>query len=505
MAGDRRPNGYTIERSRYPASKYMRQYHLRTPQTLAAFGASRSTATPEQLTAREQLHVYGRGKYSVGRNWRKFSQGVGLARLGRAAVGAASNMIGRVVGSGAYGNSLMAGGAMTPEVPMVCSEADETGAVTVSRREFVADIYAPASGIAFENDSYALNPGLERTFPWLSQIAQNYEEYSFEQLIFHYRSVVTDVGSSTTGQCGSVIMCTTYNVASPEFTDKVAMQAYDGAMSCKTTESMTHGVECDDSKRAGFDAHYVRVTPVPSGQDPKTYDHGVFQLAVANTPTGYANQAIGELWVSYTVKLAKPKFSVARGLGIGRDLFVSGGSESNSSPLGALTSLLSGQMNSIGCSVSYPATPDGRIGVAIPPEYAGTLEVKFFWEVSAGGTEPITRDLVFTGNVSGLVDMYAAGAAGDTPAYASTPAAQAGGVVTRGCAVWHIRVSPSTGGILNSFTIATAFTGAPGQTALDIMEYNAGFSSRALGIGPTAFRSDAPILVSPQGVQVVPS
>jgi hypothetical protein len=34
----------------------------------------------------------------------------------------------------------------------------------------------------FQNQSILLNPGLEASFPWLSQVAQNFEEYEFVQL-----------------------------------------------------------------------------------------------------------------------------------------------------------------------------------------------------------------------------------------------------------------------------------------------------------------------------------
>lgn len=482
-------------------------------------GASWGSATPEQKAWRRENRFYGVGAYSAGRNWRKFSQSIGLARAGkrlvRGATSAALGLIGqgeysatRLAGGGAYGNSLMAGGAPTDEVPQVISDADETGAITISRREYIADVFAPgvtgaASIPAFANAVYPLNPGLESTFPWLSQIAQNYEEYSMDQLIFHYRSTITDIGSSTTGQCGTVIMATNYNSAAPEFTDKNAMQAYDGAMSCKTTDSMTHGVECDISKRAGLDSLYVRSSPVVVGQDVKTYDHGIFQLALANLPVAYAGQAIGELWVSYTVRLAKPKFAVSRGSAIERDLFVSGGSESTSLPFGTQALLLSGQQNSIGCAVTLSAS---TVKITFPPEYAGAIEIVAAME-NCGGTQPFTAALpTVAGNVALVDDLYSAGAyPDDAPSSYQTCQAAAGGDIQRAQLIIHARVNPSTGGVANSITFTTNTTRAPSQSTIDVHEYNAAFSTRALGIGPIGARSDAPILINAQGLQVVPA
>ncbi len=482
-------------------------------------GASWGSATPEQKAWRREHRFYGVGAYSAGKNWRKFSQSVGLAGAGKRLIGAATDaaigMIPRFGGSGAYSNSLMAGGVPTDEVPQVVSAADETGAITISRREYISDVFAPGvTGAltipAFSNAVYSLNPGLEETFPWLSQIAQNYEEYSFDQLIFHYRSTITDIGSSTTGQCGTVIMVTNYNAAAPEFSDKNAMQAYDGAMSCKTTDAMTHGVECDDRKRAGLDDHYVRSAPVALGQDSKTYDHGEFQLALANLPVAYAGQAIGELWVSYTVKLAKPKFAVARGSAIERDLFVSNGGESATNVFGTATAVLQGQQNSIGCVLD--TVPNNLIDITFPPEFAGSIEVVLQLEGGASTNASAFDTPEVFGNVTLVNDIFAA--SGSTPAdgdgpFAYTWSRQAGGTTGATTNSWihivHVRITPSTAGAANRLRLNTRMTGGPTQSMLDIHEYNAAFSTRALGIGPIGARSDAPILINRQGVQVVPA
>jgi len=499
----------------YPSSQFGRHY-VPKGTVVAEAGTSWGAATPAQKEWRRTNRYYGPGAYSAGRNWRKFSQSIGLASAGRRLLRAGTDAAIGLIGQGAYGNSLIASDSVAPEVPQVISEADETGAITVSRREFITDIYAPAVGVKFENNTYALNPGLEACFPWLSQIAQNYDEYSFDQLIFHFRSTVTDVGNSTTGQCGTVILVTNYNSAAPEFTDKGAMQAYDGAMSCKTTESLTHGVECDDRKRAGLDDHYVRAGPVPTGQDVKTYDHGTFQLAVANTPDAYAGQSIGELWVSYTVKLAKPKFGTSRGSNIQRDIFVSGaGSETNLLPMGTSDALLRGAQNSMGCTLVLTSN---RIRVNFAPEFAGTVELIISFEGGGCGTSPFgsPANFAFGGQVEGINDIYGArdsATATDGPLYYTTPITATGGAgsgwptnaLNGMCAVWHLRVKPMTGGVTNYFETQTSFTAAPGQGMVDIHEYNAGFSSRALGIGPIEARSDAPILINAQGAQVVPA
>lgn len=226
---------------------------------------------------------------------------------------------------GAVTNSLIAGSDVM--IPSFTSAGDETGGITISRKEYLGDVFAPAldNGIipAFANTTYSINPGVERSFPWLSQIAQNFEEYTLHQLIYTYRSTITDLGASLTGQCGTTVMCTTYNINNTPFEDKVTMMEYEGAMSSKCSDSMLHGVECDPEKLSGSPGKYVRANGFANGNlNGRDYDHGLFQIAVANAPKEYANQTIGELWVTYTVSLRKPKFFVGRGFGISQDIFI---------------------------------------------------------------------------------------------------------------------------------------------------------------------------------------
>jgi hypothetical protein len=149
----------------------------------------------------------------------------------------------------------------------------------------------------------AVNPGLSSVFPWLAQIAQFYDEYQFEQLVFEFRSLVTE-GNSAAG--GSVIMACQYNVLNNTFTNKQTMENYDYAVSGKVTESMTLGVECHPDKR-NFEQLFVRTGAVPVNTDQKTYDVGLLQIAVAGTPTTAQALGLGELWVHYRVKLSKTK------------------------------------------------------------------------------------------------------------------------------------------------------------------------------------------------------
>lgn len=487
-----------MERKMFPAKDWFRRYEPRTEATNKLYGDSFLKATPDQRVNRLQGKMFGRGAYSVGKNWRKFSQSVGLAGVGRRIVGAAGDAALGLMGAGEYTtNSLI--NSSSSDVPMVHSEADETGAVTICRREYVTDLYA--SGQAFSVQSFSINPGLEETFPWLSQVAANYEEYDLEQCVYTYRSTITDIGSSTTGQCGTIIMATNYNAGAAPFDDKISMQAYDGAMSAKTTSDMLHGIECDDSKRSGSDSHYVRTGPVPFGQDIKSYDHATFQIAQANLPYAVGT-ALGELWVSYTVTLRKPKFAVARGLLNQQDVFVSR-NETTLLPFGNITGLLTGSANSIGCTLTLTASGGaggaGYIGINFPSDYSGAVDILLQIEGLTASASLFSIP-TFTGNVTGRSDMYAAGSAGDSPSWnVGTNEATAGGFHFYR---YHVNVSPVTSATPNAMIISmisNRCTVAPTQSYLTITEMNPGLSYKALQVGPLALRGDQPVLVDQTG------
>jgi hypothetical protein len=166
----------------------------------------------------------------------------------------------------------------------------------VCHREYLGDILGTAS---FANAQYPLNPGLSQTFPWLSTVAENYQEYKFHGVVFEFRPLITDF--VTNGAPGVVIMATNYNADAPIYINKQQMENSEFAVSVKPTIALMHGVECEVTQTI-LPQRYVRNGAVPLGQDLRLYDYGNFQFATQSNPT----QNLGELWVSYCVEFFKP-------------------------------------------------------------------------------------------------------------------------------------------------------------------------------------------------------
>lgn len=308
---------FMAARKKFPSKDFGYRFQARDEETYQRYGPTYSLAHPTQRHHREMDSYYGKGKYG----FLKKAWNVAKPLVGMGLKYGAKKYLGQGIytGQGSYDSNSneLVGESNSDMIPRFAQSMDETGSLTITHREYVGEIYANEENKTFENRSYPLNPGMEQTFPWLSQIAANFEEYDLNQLMFTFRSTVADV-SSANGQVGTVMMATNYNPSSRLFRDKGEMLEYTAANSAKVTEGISHGVECDNEKLSGSAEKYIRTSALERSNDIKEYDHGIFQLATANTPVAFNNNSIGELWVSYTVMLRKPRVFTGRGSAITR-------------------------------------------------------------------------------------------------------------------------------------------------------------------------------------------
>lgn len=313
-------NAVKMER-KYPTKDYGRVYLPRgTPWGTQQFGYSAATATPDQRQRRQMAGYTGRGGYWGRLIGRGIGSLVGAGDWGAKAGDAAGDWLDDKArsfaeargfsGAGAY-NSLINPTADDTTVPRMQSSSDETGALTIRHREYITDVTGSST---FQNTAYLVNPTNPSLFPFLSQFACNFDEYEFKQIIIHYKSVTTDLSTSSQ-QLGTVIMVADYNAGSSDlFTNKVSMMQYDGAVSSRVCDNITFGIECDPSKNAmGGILYTPPYGQTPPGEDPKTYNLALFQIACNQT---VATGQVGELWVDYTITLRKPKFCSALGLNL---------------------------------------------------------------------------------------------------------------------------------------------------------------------------------------------
>ena len=218
---------------------------------------------------------------------------------------------------------------LAPEPPTIINDSVK-GGITFRHKEYLRDIVTSSTPGAFNLDSYLLNPGNPKTFPWLSQVAQNFEQYSLEGVLFEFRSMSADALNSTNTALGTVIMATNYDSIDAPFKSKGEMENYEWGMSSKPSCNMIHPIECAP-RQTSITELYILDGPVPSGADPRLYHWGNMQIATNGFQGTSVN--IGELWVSYQIRLLKPKIYSAVGLEIGTYVSLNS-SYTNALPLG---------------------------------------------------------------------------------------------------------------------------------------------------------------------------
>lgn len=221
------------------------------------------------------------------------------------------NSIAQLAGYGSYRAVKWGGGRRRRNYIRMGNQApkiiNSNGRFIITHEEYLGDVF---SSQAFINNGFALNPGItleEGGFTnWLPNIAENFEQWKPQGIVFTFKSLSADsvVGVSANPALGSVTMATDYNVQNTAFGSKVQMENYEHSVSCKPSSNMNHYVECAKSQTPVKEL-YTRSGAVPAGADARLYDLGLFQIATAGQQTNGGQ--LGELWVSYTIELLKPR------------------------------------------------------------------------------------------------------------------------------------------------------------------------------------------------------
>lgn len=278
---------------------------------------SRATASSSRAVARKSTAPKRRLKYPGAGQRIGGAIGSMFGPVGSLVGGAVGNLAHNALNAlTGYGDYTVKANALieTNGPPQIINRSNKE--FVVRHREYITDVFS-ASGTAntpstFGLLSYSINPGDSTTFPWLSSIADKFEQYRIEGMVFEYKSLYSDAVVTQNGSIGSIVLATEYNAGAPSFTSKQAMENYQFAQSCKPSMSVVHPVECARSQNV-LSELYIRPGQVPAGEDVKTYDFGDFQIASQGIPLGAAGAAVnlGELWVSYQIALIKPRIPTA--------------------------------------------------------------------------------------------------------------------------------------------------------------------------------------------------
>lgn len=297
------------QRSAYPLAPYRRAY----PRRSAVGGRGAYYVRKPAVRSVTRRTVRGRGAYYVS-GGAYGSLGYGPAKVG-AAINAGygkgnTSKIPPIRGLGAY--SVRKNVFLTGDPPSVSNTRWANGGVVIRHREYIGDVISSPIANTFDVATYAINPGLSATFPWLGTVAQNFEEYEMSGMLFEFKTMSSDALNSVNTALGEVIMATQYNAANPPFSSMASMLNYEFSESVKPSSSCIHMIECDPHQ-SPITRLYVRGGTNPSGTDIRLYDFGSFSIATNGMQGTSVN--VGQLWVTYEFVFYKPLLGTSVGVG----------------------------------------------------------------------------------------------------------------------------------------------------------------------------------------------
>lgn len=221
------------------------------------------------------------------------------------------NRMSRLVGRGDYTiagnttvvNSLMKGSNLNA----YSSFGGDCAGMIIEHREFIGDLAtgvivtgAPElSTFPFNIQVIEINAGLVASFPWLAQIALNYEEYKFLGLVLEFVSTTSPYNSQSA--MGEVIITSQDNVTAPPYTTRSQLFNSEMSTAGRVDKNMMYGVEC---KNPAVPWYQVRsdtsTTPLNLTDPVKMY------IATSVASTFPQNSILGEVWITYRCQFRGP-------------------------------------------------------------------------------------------------------------------------------------------------------------------------------------------------------
>lgn len=267
------------------------------------------------------------------------------------------------------------------------------GGITVQFQEYLGEVTTPiqaGNSSPFDIKTYLINPAVSTTFPWLSQLAANFEQYEIEGMLFGFRTTSADMVTNATNnlQLGTVIMATQYDVADAVFGSKAEMLNYEFSSSVKPSEGAVHMIECDP-RQTSVNLLYTSPGAVPTGTDPRLYHLGRF--AIATQGFQGSGITIGELHITYQVRLLKPKLWSGLGQTIPFSSFQNIWTNDNAlGYLGPITTIASRQTNGLGMTFGFVTSGPATVNFPIQGKPLRVL-VRFRWSTTAAGVYFLTN------------------------------------------------------------------------------------------------------------------
>lgn len=177
--------------------------------------------------------------------------------------------------------------------------------VVIEHSEFIGNIISSSEVGEFKTDVFPCDPTNPTTFPWLNQIAGNFEQYEIEGIVFRVESLSGTAISGTDSSLGAMSSAFLYDPTTGIPSNKQQLLQTYGSNTSVISKSQLIGVECAKESQV-FDKLYIREQDAKSEE--RFYSKG--NLVIATSGLKQASQTVAELWVHYRIKLLFPRQQV---------------------------------------------------------------------------------------------------------------------------------------------------------------------------------------------------
>lgn len=180
------------------------------------------------------------------------------------------------------------------------------GCVRVTRREFVQPILIQDDATIFE---LSIEPSKAVTFPWLSGIAESWQQYQLLGVAAEYVPTSGAAVSNDSGALGQVVMAFKYDVTeaynSYPNNSLRGMLNQSGAVSTSPAAPATCFMECDPEMSNQFTRFIRRPASGVSYYSEQNFDAAKLMVLTQGAQNSTDKQA-GQLWITYDILLFHP-------------------------------------------------------------------------------------------------------------------------------------------------------------------------------------------------------
>lgn len=179
-------------------------------------------------------------------------------------------------------------------------QGGKNGSITISKKEFVGSYTTVGAGFVINplclvTPGLDLNPAATQLFPWLSNIAGNYERYRFTNFKFHV------IPSSNTTISGRQYVAIDYDYDDVPASTKAGIMGNKTAVESAVWQEVTLEADPRELNR-DMPFRYVSAGQRMNAVEPRTAFSG-FLMFATDSPTP---SLIFDFWVEYTVVLEAP-------------------------------------------------------------------------------------------------------------------------------------------------------------------------------------------------------